>query len=676
MICLSSEVTKMEERFTRLYSQDGMLYTEGSPVIVSAGAVLSDSLTKSFLVQLKFKNISDRTISSLSVSIQPLSASGEEKGKVVEYKYSGLDAHRDDCFGTKTAVVIPDTEIRSYKLRISAVLFDDGSRWQSKEEYFTPLSAPKLLEDAFEDEELSHQFKISYGGDCDYMPSEEKDLWFCTCGAINHAEELKCHKCRRVHSALKNINISALRSENSRRVSSEKKFEEEEDLENAEKRTKLIKLLAVLVPALIIIIALLATLPGYFKMKNGYENAVALLDSGKLDEAQTAFEALGDYENSRELAEQEIPYRRAMYIMSCAESGDTDGLVMLGMKRSELGEGETVSTALYRKAIEMFTALGSYKDSATQVTNAENSIADYYDSLLHNSYDEATALLNAKSFCKARDAFAALGDYRDCASMADECIYQKAEQLMALTEKYSMEGIFCTLSTVTGEKSVFYIPQSIYIKLGSGISTDIRDICSSDGVEIKYEEVPDSGYLPYCDAVSELYASLGNYKDSTEKSGAAADAGDYTKPFYAFIQQGKLAEALTWLNEFQGDFPESDRWASFISRFLPYCGTWSFDSGDPTLIPRTLGIDVQCSSITTLVFLSDDGSARLQIYIEGSAEYIIEMQLSINENGSISFIVSPDDMTFFHLVLNNAGKLVYSKHSRSIPTDTQSAVYA
>lgn len=667
----------MEERYSRLYSQNGMLYHEASPLIILAGAVLSDSLTRSVLVQLKFKSITGKAISALSVCVLPLNAAGEEAGEVVEYSYNHLDIHRDDTFGTNTAIVMPNNTVRSYKVRVSMVGFADGSSWQGEDEYFTSLPSPKRLENAMDDEELCHQFKISYGGDCNYLPADEADLWFCTCGAINHSDEVKCHRCRRVYNALKSINISSLRSEASKRVANEKKYEEEEHVENTEKRMKMIKLFAVLIPIVIILTVLLATLPGYYGRISDYDKALALLESGKYDLAQEAFEKLGDYEDSRELAEKEIPYRRAVYIMTCAQNGDTDGLVMLGMKRSELGKNDTVSTALYTKAAEMFKALGDYKDSAAMAEASEKAISDYYDSVLLDSYNEAVALFEANSFCQARDAFIALDNYKDSAAMAKECIYKKAELLLALTDKYSMEGIYCSISTVTGEKSVFYIPQSIYLKLGSGISSDIRDICGADGAEINYEDVPeDSGALPYCDAVAAIFSSLGDYKDSAEKSGSAEDAGDYTKPFYALIESGKNAEALAWLNEFKGDFPERERWTNFIGIYLPFSGVWQFDNGDPTLIPMTLGVNISCNTVTTAVFLSDNGGAKLYIYPEGNTEYPIELAPNIKEDGSIMFSVSPDGVTVFYLAINNAGKLNYSKYNSNITSsETQCAVY-
>ena len=666
----------MEQRYSRLYTQAGMLYAEASPVIIEAGTVLADSLTKKVLVQLKFRNISDREITSLLACILPLDASGEAQDKAVEYLYNNLSIPRDESFGAGAAVVMPNTEVRSYKVRVGKVCFADGSEWQGQEDYFAPLPAPERLENAFDDEEMSRQFRISYGEDCIYLASEAKDLWFCTCGAVNHADESKCHKCRRVHSALKNINVDSLRSETTKRLSSEMQQEAEEDIENTEKRSKLLKLLAIIVPVVLILVILLATLPGYFARKNNYAKAAALLEQGEYDQAQQLYEELGDYEDSRELAEKEIPYRRAVYIMDCAAKGDTDGLVMLGLKRSELGEGETVSTALYRKASEMFAALGDYKDCAAQSAAADKAVSAYFEGLISDSYDAAVKLLKEKSFCQARDAFLGLGEYKDSREMVSECIYRKAEMLSELNEKYSMDGIFCSLSTVTGEKSVFYIPQEVYIQLGSGISTDIRDICGPDGVEINYEEPPED-YLSFREAVSSLYASLGQFKDSADKSGFEADEVDQSESFYALISEGKLSEALTWLNDFGGEFADRDQWASFIGLYLPFCGSWEFDSGDPSLFPRTVGADVQCAAITTAVFLSEDGGAVLRVCMDGNDDYPIELQPTLQENGSISFFVSPDGVTTFYLVINNSGMLNYSQYNNNYPTgQPQSAVYS
>ncbi len=44
----------MAERYTKLYTLESALYAEGAPVIIAAGALLDDSVTRRTLVQLKF----------------------------------------------------------------------------------------------------------------------------------------------------------------------------------------------------------------------------------------------------------------------------------------------------------------------------------------------------------------------------------------------------------------------------------------------------------------------------------------------------------------------------------------------------------------------------------------------------------------------------------------------
>ena len=97
----------MAERYTKLYTLESALYAEGAPVIIAAGALLDDSVTRRTLVQLKFKSVSDREISAVRVTVTPGAQAGQELGGV-EYQYTGLSAARDDEFGQKAAILMPE----------------------------------------------------------------------------------------------------------------------------------------------------------------------------------------------------------------------------------------------------------------------------------------------------------------------------------------------------------------------------------------------------------------------------------------------------------------------------------------------------------------------------------------------------------------------------------------
>ena len=65
------------------------------------------------------------------------------------------------------------------------------------------------------------QYKLKYGADCKFAAQEHKDLWFCTCGALNHSGE-KCHVCKKELIALKNVDLETLKAERDARLEAER----------------------------------------------------------------------------------------------------------------------------------------------------------------------------------------------------------------------------------------------------------------------------------------------------------------------------------------------------------------------------------------------------------------------------------------------------------------------
>ena len=649
----------MAERYEKKYTLAHRLYADGAPVIIAAGALLDDSLSRRKLVQLKFQSVAEKKISSVRVSVTPLNAAGESHGTPVEYLYADVNAQRDAEFGQKSAIVMPENDIAAFTVVVTEVTYADSSHWDGTGAAWTALHIPRTLSDALGGDEVAGQFAIRYGSDCVMMPEDERGLWVCACGAINREAEVKCHRCRRVYSALKNINIGSLRSESAQRVETEKQQDIEEEKEKKSARKKLIIALAIIIPVLIIAAAALCTVPRYLRQQESYAAAVALMDAGKYDEAEIAFAELGSYGDAAEYAEKVVPYKKALYIMDCAKNDDVDGLLALGLKRSDVAEGETVSVALYREADKLFAALGDYADCTAQRESAQKAIEDYFDAQSRDAYDAAQALLEEGCYLKARDAFLALGSYKDSADMALECMYRRAVALCDVTEKYFMQGVTAALSDTDGEKSVFYIPQASFATLGNGVSSEIREIMRADGAEINIADAPESGTIPVCQAVSEEFAALGDYKDSAEQMQRAIDAGDFTKPFYQKCAEGDLIGAYQWLTEYTGEFDNREQWLNVLQFYAPYCGTWELYQGDPTLIAQTSGLSLKCGGFTSKVII-DDTSARLVIYPAGGEDYPIELTAVV---GSNTFTISPDGVTTYCALISNLGRFTYTKYN-------------
>jgi hypothetical protein len=212
---------------------------------------------------------------------------------------------------------LPDSTARSFKAYVSEVIFDDNSIYSAPECDWTPLDTTQVeLETELGNDELIKQFRMTYGNDYRYLPKNERDLWLCACGAVNHAGESKCHNCGREHVLFESLNINAVKNaceerleaeriaaekaaeerriaEEKRRIESEKRRKEAEIA--AKKRNKIMLIVTAAACACIAIAILLTQV---IIPSNKYNNAVALMNEGKYEEAIASFGTLDGYKDS------------------------------------------------------------------------------------------------------------------------------------------------------------------------------------------------------------------------------------------------------------------------------------------------------------------------------------------------------------------------------------------
>lgn len=108
----------MSERFIRLYELQNNLYSTGSPVIVSAGALLKDTQTNNIIVQLKFHSVCVTPIKALQAGIAAFDIAGKEIEGVDEYQYLDLNIQNGYEFGSNKAIVMPDVAHALFQLEI------------------------------------------------------------------------------------------------------------------------------------------------------------------------------------------------------------------------------------------------------------------------------------------------------------------------------------------------------------------------------------------------------------------------------------------------------------------------------------------------------------------------------------------------------------------------------
>ena len=417
----------MAERYEKLFSSYDKYCSVGSPALIAAEAILKDTKEDKVKAQLKFQNITNKTIKAVNIKIKAYDSFGRELQGIEEYQYADLSVFQGEYWGQDKAITLPNELTRTIKVGILSVVFQDDTIWECESNVWNKLSEPKKLYSLLLDDELVKQYKLEYGELAEYVYLEEEGIWHCTCGTINLSSAEKCYHCRASKDNILNCDLDFLKANADARVAKEKaeaeekariKAEEEEKARIAEKerlereaikKKKRNKFLMITIPVAVVVITLLALTPNV--IKPAIENAIAynkaskLLNEGSFDDAQIAFQELGDYKDSADMA-LESQYKKA-----------------------EMFFGEMK----YEEAIEVWDSLGDYSDSKERILMTEETRNE-------KDYQKAIALMNEQEYDEAAEILLRLGDYKDSSKIVDECTELQKEVDYQLAMSLLTEG--------------------------------------------------------------------------------------------------------------------------------------------------------------------------------------------------------------------------------------------
>lgn len=396
----------MSERYSNVFTLQQNLYAVGSPVLIAAGTLLKDNQTGRVVAQLKFRSISNNIIKAVKVKLDLFDTAGNPIAESVVFDYLDLSASRDAEFGQKTPVPVPENKARSYKAAVTEVVFADKSIWTATGEAWEPLSSPAPL--TISDPELLNQYQLRFGSNSRYTPKEEKGLWHCTCGALNHAGE-NCHVCRNSLFELQTVDMAELEADKDARLEQEAKQVAEKKAAAEIQRQKNKKTLSIVTAAVCAVVALMLLVAKVIVPNNEYNAAVALMEAGQYSEAIAAFEAMEGYKDSEE------------QIVNCEKA-----IVDAELAKAE----ELLAAGDYDGAMAIFESL-SNAEGVERVETAKLVVA----------YRTAEALAENGETAKAAIEFGKLGNYSDAHNRSMELWNQVAARETIVVSTYNTVGL-------------------------------------------------------------------------------------------------------------------------------------------------------------------------------------------------------------------------------------------
>lgn len=408
-----------ESKNQLIQSNNDVLWFNGSPLALCATSVFKKDSSEELFSLVKFLNVQPETVTAVTVDIICYGIIKNEIDRIVDYTFTDLHATRNEYFASFTEIPLPNSETMSVGVLLKSVTAGNGQIWVNDEnEKFSIKLTDKSIYTF-----LGKQYTI-FEKECKkagissdklvYAPKFSDYYWQCACGSLNWPVEEKCPLCGVEKEWLKKYTDSATLQElappisiksnvssefnnsptgfgSSHTVNDKQRKAENERLYAKElKKKKSTKKITAFTVILVAIVALVFGVYYFILPANNYYNAKALIESGEYDKAVEAFEALGDYGDSKE------QIKIARY------------------KKAESLEASNNMEA----AAAIFKDLGDYADSASKYSSIEYRIAeDYYDS---------------GEYLKAREILLLLGDYEDAQANADRCadnIYNDAKHL-------------------------------------------------------------------------------------------------------------------------------------------------------------------------------------------------------------------------------------------------------
>ena len=458
----------MAERFEKLFTLPSNLYSEGSPVIISAGSLLKDTETGKVIVQIKYHSISSMPIKALKIKVSAYDISGVELESVDEYQYLDLNVRQGQDFGANKAIVLPNIVTRSFDITSVEVIFSNGIS-QSVTMPMKALPQSEYLSSLLRNDELVKQYQIETSKDALYILQKASNLWCCSCGEWN--SNGSCTRCGVDFSvANKYLDSSLLEPKMAERIIKEKQaqehqqqaaIEQEKIAKENQKRKK--RKTTILVIVAVLVVGIISGLL-YYNSQHKYDEIAGIYALQNLDDAE---EALYKYQKD---TIDEYGFNPYSYEIDIRGSGKVYGLWFVNDRGSMTPRAAMVKSVSADGVVE-FDVLDYPDAKVTMTINIETGEATYTSKGLTLKYHRISEELanNGYKNCSAeqvRDEISFVKDLFELKTI--DAICKKYPNATTNGTEYDLkiEGSFCgangTFEIALDDEWKIYFTQGIY----------------------------------------------------------------------------------------------------------------------------------------------------------------------------------------------------------------------
>lgn len=285
------------ERFTSLSKETTALYLPGSPVMISAQALLKDNTNDNVFAQIKFKSLSDKPICALKVSVNAWDVTGKSMQGVDEFQYLDLTVSTGDDFGSKTLIPLPDKNSRGFKAAVLEAVFADKTVWTAATgAVWEPLPEQEHLVSRLKSIELVDEYALKTCAQAQFVPVRFGDIWRCTCGSVNKSRRERCGACgQRYNDLIRALDAGELEASYKERREREAELEERKQAEAAARKKRTKKLVSIVIAAAILCAAAALIRIKIIMPIMEYNRAVTSSNRGEYTGAKSVRDALDNW---------------------------------------------------------------------------------------------------------------------------------------------------------------------------------------------------------------------------------------------------------------------------------------------------------------------------------------------------------------------------------------------